>query len=79
MLSRVWALMIPFRSSVLIGCMTNDQNTPGATRRHMRSDKLKSDGVEADTLKTLAKLIEEARKLLREMDSVLGQPRQPGE
>ena len=62
------------------GCVTTDPTTLDPIRRDLQrwQDKLKSDAVDAHTQRALAALVEEARKLLREMESVLRQSRQKG-
>jgi hypothetical protein len=61
--------------------MTTDPATLDPIRQDLQrwQDKLKSDTIEADTYRVLAALIDEAVKLLREMESVLGQARQERE
>ncbi len=61
--------------------MTTDLNSLDPLRQDLQrwQDKLKSDTVEPDTQRVLTALIDEASKLLREMESELDQPRQERE
>ena len=58
--------------------MTTDPTTLEPIRQELQRwrDKLNSDTVEADTQRVLAALIDEAGKLLREMESVLRRERE---
>ncbi len=58
--------------------MTTDPTTLDPIRQDLQrwQDKLQSDTIEADTYRVLAALIDEAGKLLREMESVLRRERE---